>query len=156
MIRMTPIIPKNRFTAAQLDRIVENTLNQSALACKVDFEVTAQTWNHRPGFSIDSKPGERIVGTDDTIYGYVNDGTRPHMIYPRRARRLAFASGYRAKTRPGSISSSSGGSSGGTVFARAVHHPGTKARSFTKAIAKKWQQLLPQQMQRAINAEVSH
>lgn len=38
---------------------------------------------------------------------YLIEGTRPHMIFPRRARALRFAVG------------------GQTVFARYVHHPGT-------------------------------
>ncbi|WP_280413474.1 HK97 gp10 family phage protein [Nocardia asiatica] len=43
---------------------------------------------------------------------YVEDGTDPHVIRPRRARALAFQAGGR------------------TVFAMRVNHPGTKATNF--------------------------
>jgi len=45
---------------------------------------------------------------------YVEFGTRPHMIFPRRARVLRFEVGGR------------------TVFARYVHHPGTRGRFFMR------------------------
>jgi len=44
--------------------------------------------------------------------GFVNDGTRPHTIRPRRAKALRFRVGGRI------------------VYARVVNHPGTKARPF--------------------------
>jgi phage gpG-like protein len=44
--------------------------------------------------------------------GYVNDGTRPHVIRPRRAQALRFRIGGR------------------TVFAKEVHHPGTRAKPY--------------------------
>lgn len=42
----------------------------------------------------------------------VHDGTRPHIIRPRRAKALRFVVG------------------GQVVYARVVHHPGTRARPF--------------------------
>jgi hypothetical protein len=49
------------------------------------------------------------VGSDSPVAGYIERGTRPHTIRARNARVLAFET------------------SGGTVFARSVNHPGTKA-----------------------------
>jgi hypothetical protein len=126
----------------------------SALAVKVDFEVTSQTWKHQPSFTIKASPGERVISTADEIYGYVDQGTRPHVIRPRAGKRLRFSPGGRAKTSPGQIRSGSGARGSGVVWAKQVNHPGTKARNFSKAIAAKWRKLLPQQMQRAIDAEV--
>lgn len=49
----------------------------------------------------------------DTDYAaFVNDGTAPHIIRPRRAQVLRFTVGGRV------------------VFARVVHHPGTRANPF--------------------------
>lgn len=48
----------------------------------------------------------------------VNDGTRPHIIRPRQAKALKFKIGGR------------------TVYAKVVHHPGTRANPFLdKALA---------------------
>jgi hypothetical protein len=52
------------------------------------------------------------IGSDVVYAPWVNDGTRPHIIRPKNAKVLAFKSGGR------------------TVFAKVVHHPGTRARPF--------------------------
>lgn len=52
------------------------------------------------------------VGSDVEYAGMVHDGTRPHVIRPRRAQVLRFQVGGRV------------------VFARVVNHPGTRARPF--------------------------
>ena len=95
-----------------------------------------------------------MIATTDTIYGYVNDGTRPHIIVPRRARVLAFGTGGSPKTAPRVIGSQPGSRGGKMVFTRRVNHPGTEARAFDETIAKKWQREAPQVLQRAIDSEV--
>ena len=52
------------------------------------------------------------IGSDVEYAAFVNDGTRPHIIRPRRAQALRFVIGGRV------------------VFAKVVHHPGTRARPF--------------------------
>ena len=120
-----------------------------------DFQATTQSWNHKVNFTVDvGTKGQGpavLVGTDDVIYGYVNDGTKAHIIRPVKAKALSFlGGGYTAKTSPGMIGSGSGGSSGAMVHAKVVHHPGTKARKFDKVIAKKWQSRFKQEMQDAM------
>jgi hypothetical protein len=56
--------------------------------------------------------GSVTIGSDLEYAAMVNDGTRPHIIRPRRARVLRFQVGGR------------------TVYAREVHHPGTRANPF--------------------------
>lgn len=52
------------------------------------------------------------VGSDLEYAGFVNDGTAPHDIRPRSKQVLKFTVGGR------------------TVFAKVVHHPGTRANPF--------------------------
>lgn len=52
------------------------------------------------------------IGSDLEYAAFVNDGTRPHIIRPRRAQALRFRIGGRI------------------VYAKVVHHPGTRARPF--------------------------
>jgi len=52
------------------------------------------------------------IGSDLNYAAMVHDGTRPHIIRPRRAQALRFRVGGRI------------------VYARVVHHPGTRARPF--------------------------
>jgi hypothetical protein len=56
---------------------------------------------------------------------YTNDGTRPHIIRPRRARALRFRVGGRV------------------VYARVVHHPGTRATHwFDRVVATRGSEAL--------------
>jgi hypothetical protein len=52
------------------------------------------------------------IGSDVEYADMVHDGTRPHIIRPRRAKALRFRAGGRV------------------VFAKVVRHPGTRARPF--------------------------
>ncbi|WP_327415386.1 hypothetical protein [Streptomyces sp. NBC_01233] len=53
-----------------------------------------------------------VITCDHPAVLYVLDGTRPHVIRPRRAKALRFDMGGR------------------TVFAKKVNHPGTRANNF--------------------------
>jgi hypothetical protein len=104
------------------------------------FRGTVRTWRRKPTFQVltEARGGDVsiLVGTDDEIYGYVDRGTRPHVIRPRNARRLRFNSVFTAKTTPGSLQSGAGGSKPPTVYALEVLHPGTQPRGFTERILK--------------------
>ena len=53
------------------------------------------------------------IGSDVEYAAFVNDGTRPHIIRPKNGQYLRFR-----------------GRGGGWVYAKLVHHPGTRARPF--------------------------
>lgn len=57
------------------------------------------------------------IGTSVPYAKYHHNGTKPHMIYPKRKQVLKFKSGTLI---------------GGNVFARSVHHRGTKPNRFLK------------------------
>lgn len=70
----------------------------------------SRTWTLRPQVTID-------VNVD--YAGFVNDGTRPHIIRPKNKRALRFVV------------------DGRVVFATVVHHPGTRAKPFMdRAVAE--------------------
>ena len=123
----------------QIRSEVKKELDKQVKALMGEFEKTTATWDHGVAFQerVNMNTGAAEVWTDDEIYGYVNNGTRPHDIKPRNASVLVFQGGYRAKTTPGTIQARGGGSSGPLVFSKGVHHPGTTARNFDDAIAKK-------------------
>lgn len=58
---------------------------------------------------------------------YIDRGTRPHVISPRRASVLAWAADASGRRATGATRK---GYQGAMVFARQVHHPGTKPRPF--------------------------
>jgi len=136
---------------------IVSTLNGTAKAIKVDFDVTTQTWQHRPSFKIAS-PSEyvREISTNDDVYAMLEVGTKPHVIRPKKPRGiLRFTVPFRAKTVPNAIRSNKGSKGNTLVVARVVHHPGTKARNWSKVIAKKWNAQIGVTFQRAIDAEVN-
>lgn len=153
--RMKTIIPKQLlFKPRELSRAIDNALTGSAKAVKVDFQVTTQTWVTKPDFVIEDSPGKRTISTDNEIYGYVNDGTRPHIIAAKNAKQLVFGVPYGAKTAPKVIGSTAGRRGKTIVRKKTVQHPGTEARAFDEVIADKWAEQLPVTLQRAIDSEV--
>lgn len=86
-------------------------VNRAKILCPVDTgrlraSIRGQarrTWTLRPMFT---------VGTNVDYAEMVHDGTRPHVIRPTRKQALKFTIG------------------GQVVFAKVVHHPGTRARPF--------------------------
>lgn len=96
-------------------RELENTgrrvVNRAKILCPVDTGrlrasikgKASRTWTLRPQYTVSSNVDYAPM---------VHDGTRPHVIRPRTKQALKFTIG------------------GQVVFARVVHHPGTRARPF--------------------------
>jgi len=138
----------NQFAKAELERIADGMLK--------DFLKTTRTWKHKPKFKkiikFTGEPKRAEVTTTDRIYGYVNFGTPPHIIRPRKKGGvLVFPAKSTPKTTPRLISSRAGSSSKQLVFAREVRHPGIKARRFDLEITKKWRPQFKARMQVAYN-----
>lgn len=154
-MKMTAILPKGLvFNASKLARAIENTLEGAAKDVKVDFGVTTQTWKVRPAFTIERETGRRIVATDDDIYGFVDEGTPPHVITAHGPGGLVFGMPSSPKTSVRVIGSKAGSRGSTIVRTHQVHHPGTEARAFSDEIAEKWDKQLPTIMQRSIDSEV--
>jgi hypothetical protein len=148
---MKAIRPK-RFRSETYKQYALEMARETADAMLADFKATTKTWHHQPEFektySVGADKIEILAGTDDPIYRYVDQGTKPHPIfagiYTGKSRKKALAfqwagpGSYRAKTTPGVIGSGPGGPSGPMVAFPYVQHPGTEARGFSRAIAKKW------------------
>lgn len=150
-------IKPSRFKDEAFKAAIVAEANRVAQEMVKDFEATTATWEHEVKFEavVDVDPNvEVLVGTDDKIYGYVNDGTKPHPIFARRARALSFQWGgkgsYRAKTRPKVIGSTPGGPTGPQVARPYVQHPGTDAREFDTTIEKKWRPRFLRLMEKAM------
>jgi bacteriophage HK97-gp10 putative tail-component len=96
---------------SELRRVGPMVVNRAKILCPVDtgrLRASIQgdyrrTWTLRPQFTVFS---------DVEYASMVNDGTRPHVIRPKNASVLRFEVGGRV------------------VYARVVHHPGTRARPF--------------------------
>lgn len=158
------ILPKKPLQKRPFIQAILKEAEAIAGEIELDFLFTVGTWKHDVSFTtlheLRGSTVEILVGTDDKIFAYVDQGTKPHIIKSKTpGGRLAFRSGkYRAKTSPGQLIATFGSpASGPLTRPKVVHHPGTKARKFTVYIKKKWAPLIKKRLQAAIDkqAEVS-
>lgn len=157
-LKLKALKPPKMPTGAQYATAMQKRVQKTAALTLRDLEATTRTWNHKVAFDVTiTQTGANYgitAGTDDTIYGYVNNGTKPHIIRPKRSKYLRFSSGYKAKTRVGIINSYPGGAFGSDVFSALVHHPGYPGRRFTQTIQKRRQKTAEQEISQGI-AEVA-
>ena len=148
-------IHPNKFKDKAITEALEKEAQAIANDIVLEFTLATATWKHQPKYEKIVQVGpssiEILVGTDDEIFGYVDKGTRPHMIYPVKAKALAFPSIFVPKSTPGALVSGAGFSGGATVFAGAVHHPGTKPRNITKQIHRMFSQKTRRRMEKALS-----
>lgn len=132
MIKLTVIAPKGR-TLEERARAAIRALDATADETRGQLGMVVSAWEHHVRFEVSgSGPDERIIATDDAVFAYQNDGTKPHTIMPRRKTILRFSSG------------------GATVWARRVRHPGTKAQQWTITIAARMQRRLAARIQQEL------
>lgn len=142
---------RDPFDPAAYRRAIRAALDATAKQVKADYDKTVATWRNKPSFSIEAPAdNERVIGTDDEIYGYVDDGTRPHVIVAH-GKTLAFPGQSSPKTAPRVIGSGGGSRGGATVFTKRVQHPGTDARDFSEVIGEQAEQRLADELQRALD-----
>ena len=139
-----------------------NEMRKVGTEIKADFNKTTKTWTKSPDFKFDVQislaGGPQVeVYTENEIYGYVDEGTEPHDIWPgfytgkSKKKVLAFASKSTPKTIPGVIGSGPGSRGKVDTFRPYVQHPGTKARNFSKEIQKIWEPKFKTRMEKALS-----
>ncbi len=128
------IKPKSKLWDDRQFRLGLQRVNKStAQGMKRDYEKTVETWDEEIIFEqlTQTVGGDLIVivGTDNPVYGYVNDGTE--------VRRALMSPDFISKTRPGVLRARPG--QGGVVFiSKNLELPGIEARDFIGLITKKW------------------
>jgi len=157
--------PRKRIDAEKFAVAIMAELDKQGQIAKRMYKKTTRTWKPpRPVFKVDvvyakppgprggreSRPASVHVYTTSDKYKWVDYGTKPHIIRPRRAKYLKFRVGFRAKTRVRVIGSRRGRRFGSWVSVSKVRHPGTKAREFTKEIQKRRRRPFYKAMFRAI------
>lgn len=150
IIKVIPIIPKNTLDANVLAAALRKEIRKESRAVERELGYPSRRWKHRVDFKIDETNEGANIGTNDKIYTYVDQGTKPHIIKPKKAKVLVFNSKFKAKTKPDSLSSSAGRSEPPKVFAKIVKHPGIKARGFVKLVAVRSRRRFQTAINRAI------
>ena len=136
----------------KVDKVRLNILNElraEGRVIKKEFDKTTATWKGaKPTFEI----AVGLTGTDAIViigpagstegsqkWIWLNDGTRPHVIKAKNAPNLVFRTGFTAKTKVRTFSSSVGSSSPPWRSTKQVNHPGIEARDWTGEIVKRRQ-----------------
>jgi hypothetical protein len=134
-------------------------LDDTAEDLKSSFQDITERWEHRVRFDVDWNESKsyyettiRPAGENKKIFGYVDKGTKPHMINAHNpAYPLKFQTGYDARTKPiGQYNVGTGQAYGAWVTALAVYHPGTDARDFSQDLIDKLQPTLGQRVNQYI------
>jgi hypothetical protein len=155
MVAFKPIrVPLGRMTSdASVYAAVVAELDSFAEDLKSDFEDTTIDWKIKPLFvvrpSLNGNAVTFFVYTDHPIYRWVNNGTRKHVIKPRRGHALALATVITV------ISPLTGKARPRTAVVRGpVNHPGIKARNFDVAIMRNRKPTFSPRMRKAIETEL--
>lgn len=136
-MKIIPILKGHVFTAKQLQKAIDRSLNNAALGAQADYDTTVMTWSseHQPEFGISAPTKQsRVIGTSDKPFIFIDQGTK--------VRYVTMTRGFKAKTRPGFVGSGAG--AGGVLFfSKKKPRPGIVPRRFSEIIAAKWQRQFP-------------
>ena len=153
--KLQAIKPGKMPTGEEYAKVITDAILKSAGLTLKDLQSTVSSWSTKPKFdiTITQQNGNYTVvaGTDNEVFGYVDLGTKKHIIRPKRSKYLRFQSGYKSKGRTGIIGSNTGGSFGDPVFAKEVQHPGFAGRHWSILIAKRRQVTITQEVSAAIS-----
>lgn len=136
-IKITPIQPRNKMAEPEaISAAIERALDRNAAETLAEYQKVVATWDTEVNFTIHKTKYGRSVGTRNKIFGYVDQGTRPHPIpkVPKRDGVLRFQVGGTPKTKPKILNSYKGRQGNQWRSARQVQHPGTEARKFSAVI----------------------
>ena len=159
MLRTRVTLPPNfkeRLSPERINKAVEKHLDKSYDRIKSLYAETYATWEHKPKFVFEKKMESNGMRykyyTEDEIYGYVHNGTKPHDIYPRGDYPLAFPwagfpGAHEPRTEPRIVGSwGVNTNENGMYFFRHVNHPGIKPREFTRMIYEEIEPVITKQL----------
>jgi len=151
--KIRPIKPKsNRANFKAVEAAVKRAMERAADEATELLEEATRTWDNQPEFEQVWLKDGVVIGTDDEVFQFVDEGTKPHIIEPKRpGGLLRFRTGYIAKTLPNHLGSWGGGANGSVVIRRSVRHPGTKPRNFIKLVDKEMRKRVPELIQEELD-----
>ena len=153
MPSFTAIVPNRVNRRSIVQRYLHGAEQQTVEAVKRDLEQTMRTWKRKSRITVKVERGKHTIYrfyVDGKVWNWLDQGTRPHIIVPVRAKMLRFQKGFVAKTQVGRLASGQGGKFGPYTFRDVVLHPGTKARGWSALIVKRGQRTARQNIATAL------
>jgi hypothetical protein len=125
---------------------------------KTANDKVVRPWSHKPTFRAEYSKSAAIrtvkvvaQGRHKAIWGYVDLGTKPHVIRAKNKPFLAFQSGYSARTAPvAKFNQGTGQKFGAWRRKKQVNHPGNAPRKFTETFFKELSPPFPDRIQAAV------
>ena len=125
------------------ERIARDIQKETQLAMKKEqkklmrkLQAATAAWKTPAQFDTeDTDEGVTIVTTDDRVT-WVDEGTAPHTITPKRNRFLKFRPGDNVRQEIARRQTAQAAQDV-AVFIKTVHHPGIKPRNFIEEVMKK-------------------
>ena len=114
------------------------------------------TGNLRGSIHAEPRLKDAIIATSANYARYVNDGTRPHDIYPKHKKALAFPpSGSRPGVRGGmKVGITASGGVVGRIVVKHVRHPGTKGKHFVEDTYEHLSNIIVPETRKVIESEL--
>jgi len=135
-----------------LPQVVAAEMRAIASDVVADLEGTAATWEDQPTFDVKSNAdGSQKITTEHRVWNWVDQGTAPHTIVPKRAEFLRFNVPYSPATRPGSLKARNAKTGKKTVRTRVVFHPGIEPRQFSVKILRVWDPRIPRRISKKLD-----
>ena len=137
------VTPRKRIDYLKWQLAILKALNDEGEIIKRMYKKTVATWSQpKPVFRITAKFSDREgasvdVYTTNQKYLWVDLGTEPYIIRPRKMPYLKFRVGGKPKTKVRTIGSGAGRAGNTWVTTKLVRHPGIKAREFSDEIRKR-------------------
>jgi hypothetical protein len=132
VIKLTPILcssDKAGLSSRKHQRAIDTALGVASIAALQLLQSSTRRWKHKPPFKI-AKGNPTTITVDDDVFFYQDQGTKPHVIRPRKKRALFWpGAGHPVKR---------------------VNHPGTKAMHYMDTAQAAAQAMLPDEMDRQI------
>ena len=143
---------------------MRNGLQEIGEEWRAHYLRVVQQWSNKPQFTSRVRVPEKNTitlyvfaeGENALIWGYVDKGTKPHIIRSKGDYPLRFRGGYSARTQPvAQYNQGDGRAHGQWVSKYQVNHPGNEARKFgedaEKKIRPKFDRVLNNAIRRGIN-----
>ena len=148
------IKPKRGINPRVFYKAIEKQLRKEGKIVVRLYKKTVRTWKRKPKFKVE-RPRMTNIGmatfiyTTSDIYRYVDLGTRPRTIKPKRGKFLSFKVGGKAKTRKKVIGSSRGAPGTQWVRTKKVRRHRITPRRFSFEIKKRRQPKFSANMRKA-------
>lgn len=150
VFEIVPEFPKRLIKGEDVNLALEIALDRAAEVALKELRRTTTTWKTQVEFTVQRTHYQRRIRTTNQIWNWVDRGTPPHDIEPKKKKFLQFQTGYQRKTVPGILDSFTGGSYGAYRRTKFIEHPGIKPRKFREAMQDLLEERLKDEVELAV------